>query len=49
MQHCPTGNGDLQAERTADRQAGAVKEKAGKVEEKVDEAIDKVEGVLHKK
>jgi uncharacterized protein YjbJ (UPF0337 family) len=44
-----TGNKDLKAEGTADRQAGEVKEKVGKVEEKVDEGIDKVKGVLHKK
>jgi uncharacterized protein YjbJ (UPF0337 family) len=43
-----TGDKDLKAEGTADRQAGEVKEKVGKVEEKVDEAIDKVKGVLHK-
>jgi len=44
-----TGNKDLKAEGTADRQAGEVKEKVGKVEEKVDEAIDKVKGAFHKK
>ncbi len=44
-----TGNKDLKAKGTADRQAGEVKEKVGKVEEKVDEGIDKVKGVLHKK
>jgi uncharacterized protein YjbJ (UPF0337 family) len=44
-----TGNKDLKAEGTADRQAGEVKEGVGKVEKKVDEAIDKVKGVFHKK
>ena len=44
-----TGNKDLKAEGSADRQAGEVKEKIGKVEEKVDEGIDKVKGVFHKK
>ena len=44
-----TGNKDLKAEGTADRQAGEVKEKVGKVEEKVDEAVDKVKSVFHKK
>ena len=44
-----TGNKDLKAEGTADRQAGEVKEKVGKVEEKVDEGIDKVKGVFHEK
>jgi len=44
-----TGNKDLKAEGTADRQAGEVKEKVGKVEKKVDEGIDKVKDVLHKK
>ena len=44
-----TGNKDLKAEGTADRQAGEVKETVGKVEKKVDEAIDKVKDVLHKK
>jgi uncharacterized protein YjbJ (UPF0337 family) len=43
-----TGNKDLKAEGTADRQAGEVKEKVGKVEEQVDGAIDKVKNVLHK-
>jgi uncharacterized protein YjbJ (UPF0337 family) len=44
-----TGNKDLKAEGTADRQAGEVKEKVGKVEERVEEGIDKVKGVFHKK
>jgi len=44
-----TGNKDLKAEGTADRQAGEVKETVGKVEEKVDEGIDKVKGIFHKK
>ena len=44
-----TGDKDLKAEGTADRQAGEVKEKVGKVEEKVDEAIDKAKGVIHPK
>jgi uncharacterized protein YjbJ (UPF0337 family) len=44
-----TGNKDLKAEGTADRQAGEVKEQVGKAEKKVDEAIDKVKGVFHKK
>jgi len=44
-----TGNKDLHAEGTADRQAGEVKEQVGKVEHKVDEAIDKAKGVFHKK
>ncbi|MGD0312111.1 MAG: CsbD family protein [Acidimicrobiales bacterium] len=44
-----TGNKDLKADGTADRQAGEVKEKVGEVEEKVEEGIDKVEGVFHKK
>jgi uncharacterized protein YjbJ (UPF0337 family) len=44
-----TGNKDLKADGTADRQAGEVKEKVGEVEEKVEEGIDKVEGFFHKK
>jgi uncharacterized protein YjbJ (UPF0337 family) len=44
-----TGNKDLKAEGTADRQAGEVKEEVGKVEEKVDDAIDMVKGVFQKK
>ena len=44
-----TGNQDLKAEGTADRQDGEVKEKVGKVKEKVDEAIDKLKGVFQKK
>ena len=44
-----TGDKDLKAEGTADRQAGEVKEQVGKVEKTVDEAIDKVKGVFEKK
>lgn len=44
-----TGNKDLKAEGTVDRQAGQVKETVGKVEEKVEEAIDKIKGAVQKK
>ncbi len=43
-----TGNRDLKAEGTADRQAGEVKEEVGKVEKKVEEAVDRVKDVFHK-
>jgi uncharacterized protein YjbJ (UPF0337 family) len=40
------GDKDLEAEGTAERQAGEVKQKVGHAKDKVDKAIDKVEGVL---
>ena len=42
------GNEDLEAEGTADRKAGEIKEKAGEIEDKVEGVIDQVKESLRK-